>query len=957
MTEDDLSLDPNIYRKKYVTPPGQTRHVYLDDNEDETSGKPDTRTADDIKGDDTIDDEKVGLRKDIDEDDTILDDEDHISRKTIKRRKRKEAPKPRKEPRVQEASFDESSPLLVRVLMDRRVAIWLGLFFFLLGCAVVVVLLSTLKSGSLDQSLVMNLIPSEILESGQSVKSSVGAGGAWFGHVLFAESFGIGAFVIAAYFLILGWNMLFGRKFGFWGLTFRCALLAVAVSIVLGLITYAAGTETFWGGVHGHYINKWLLDMTGIPGALFVSLLLIGTLVAVYINELTRFYKGWKKRSEERRLLRIEQQESMLAERAQAAKETTDEAESQLESEVTASSDTPAASSNTLAASSDTPATSSDTTNDNLPLSKVENNDKESHKPSGVAFVIDAPTQYVPQEDLSVDKSDITSKNEEKEVTGEIVETEPANSEPGFEIDVPVSELGKGSGSVAEKLVAEQGEYDPRAELSRFKFPTLDLLADKPIKGSVDTEELEANKDRIIKTLGNYGITIETIKATVGPTVTLYEIIPTEGIRIAQIKRLEDDIALSLAAKGIRIIAPMPGKGTVGIEVPNSDPQVVSMRGILASKKFRESKANLPIALGATISNEVFVTDLAAMPHALVAGATGQGKSVGLNVLISSLLFRKHPSELKFVLIDPKMVEFSVYERLRGHYLAALPGEEDAIVTDSSKVLGVLNSLCVEMDNRYALLRKAAVVKIEEYNKKFCQRRLSTEKGHRYMPYIVVVIDEFADLIMTGGKEIEMPVMRITQKARAVGIHMIIATQRPSTNVLTGLIKANCPSRIAFRVLQNVDSRTILDRPGAEQLIGRGDMLYSQGGDMERIQCAFISSQEIESICDSIDAQPGYEKPYPLPEVQADTLKPGGAGIAGAGHDRDPLFDEAARFVVLSATASTSSLQRRFEIGYNRAGKIMDQMEAAGFVGPASGSKPRSVLIDPEALERILANR
>lgn len=906
MSENDLSIDTTAYKRRRPLPPGQTRHVYAGE---EDKPRHSDQFADVPENTDPADD-------------SLIDDRDFISTKTPKRRRNAAKKETGREDKT------EQTPRLVSIIMDRRVAIWCGLFCILLGCAIVVVLLSTIRSGALDQALVLNLTPTQIAESGMQVNGNVGPLGAFWGHVLFARSFGIGAFVIASYFIILGWNLLFARRFSFWGLTFRCALLAVAVSIVIGLITYAAGTETFWGGVHGHYVNKWLLDMTGVPGAIFVSILLIATLAAVYLNELTRFYRGWKQRMAERKAeyaARVE--ENRMQRSAKPEQEEGSEA-------------------------ADTPTTVDAT------KASYANQARES---SNVAFVIDTPAGNASvtsggttgSAELTSDK-EAESANNKKEVTG-AEDTKPA--EAGFEIDVPVTEMGKGSGSVAERLVAEQGEYDPRAELSRFKFPTLSMLADRPIKTTVDAEELEANKDRIIKTLGNYSITVASIKATVGPTVTLYEIVPTEGIRIAQIKRLEDDIALSLRAKGIRIIAPIPGKGTVGIEVPNREPQVVSMRGILASKKFRESKANLPIALGATISNEVFVTDLAAMPHALVAGATGQGKSVGLNVLISSLLFRKHPSELKFVLIDPKMVEFSVYERLRGHYLASLPGEEDAIVTDPSKVLSVLNSLCVEMDNRYALLRKAAVVKIEEYNKKFCQRRLSTEKGHRYLPYIVVIIDEFADLIMTGGKEIELPVMRITQKARAVGIHMIIATQRPSTNVLTGLIKANCPSRIAFRVLQNVDSRTILDRPGAEQLIGRGDMLYSQGGELERMQCAFISSDEIEAICDSIDAQPGFEEPYPLPEPVSDNGAMGGGSLPGGGIDRDPLFDEAARFVVMSSTASTSSLQRRFEIGYNRAGKIMDQMEAAGMVGPANGAKPRAVLIDPATLERMLANR
>lgn len=906
MTENDLSIDTSAFKKRRPLPPGQTRHVY--------PGAEDKPYIADIE-----DEEPADLPEPQPEPEQPKRKENRPSRKRAKSQPRDE---------------NDDTPALVRFLMDRRVRTWLGLASLITGCAILVVLLSYIKDGALDQAYVLNLSPEEILAAGIKVKSNVGAAGAWLGHVLFAEAFGVGAFVVASYFFILGVKLVTGRRFSFWGLTFRCALLAIATSIVVGLITYAVGSETFWGGVHGHYVNKWLLDMTGIPGAVLVSILLIGTLAVVYLNELSRLWRTWKERAELRRKEMHERQEAALAKRqeeeAAAAVPTPETRETEAKTFPVEDTETEV-----------------ETEPENPFAAETETEESDRTDTPAEAFVIDEPTRE------SQAGKDTSAEKTQTEKT----ESEPAA--PGFEIDVPVTEMGKGSGSVAQRLVAQQGEYDPRKELSRFKFPTLDMLENRPIKTTADSQEQEANKERIIKTLGNYSITVDSIKATVGPTVTLYEIVPTEGIRIAQIKRLEDDIALSLAAKGIRIIAPMPGKGTVGIEVPNSDPQIVPMRGILASKKFRESKAKLPIAMGATISNEVFVTDLAAMPHALVAGATGQGKSVGLNVIISSLLYSKHPSELKFVLIDPKMVEFSVYERLRGHYLASLPDEEEAIVTDPSKVLNVLNSLCVEMDNRYALLRKAAVVKIEDYNQKFCQRRLNPEKGHKYLPYIVVIIDEFADLIMTGGRDIEMPVMRITQKARAVGIHMIIATQRPSTNVLTGLIKANCPSRIAFRVLQNVDSRTILDRPGAEQLIGRGDMLYSQGGDLERMQCAYITSEEIETICDSIDAQTGFDSPYPLPEPlpQNGSAIGGGGSLPAGGMDRDPLFDEAARFVVTSATASTSSLQRRFEIGYNRAGKIMDQMEAAGLVGPASGSKPRAVLIDPAGLENILANR
>ncbi len=882
---NEFSINPDKYpsrtqrvaKARRPLPPGQTRHVY--------AGR-----EDDIP---FMDDDP----EEVAEADVQADEQP--KRRTTKRRRGR-------------PDNVEPAPRLVSFFMDRRMSVAVGVTCIILSCIVFIVLLSQIGYGALDQAVVNNLTPEQIAAAGIKVHSPIGPLGAWFGKVFFSHAFGIGAVVAFLYFGIVGWCLTTGRRFHFWSLTFRCALLTVAVSIVVGLITYALDSPICWGGVHGHYVNKWLLTMTGVPGAIIVSAFLVGIVSAVYLNELRKLYIRWRKGMEayreSRRLRRESEEKRRMERRARRA-----------EAETATPAEEPA------------PEPKPEPVNQPQPEPQPEKDE--------TIFVIDSPTTESPA----------PMKTEEKKPEPDL----------GFEIDVPVAETGKTTGSVAERLVAEQGEYDPRAELSRFKFPTLDLLEDHPIKATIDSEEQQANKDRIIKTLGNYGITVASIKATVGPTVTLYEIVPTEGIRISQIKRLEDDIALSLAAKGIRIIAPMPGKGTVGIEVPNREPQIVSMRTILASKKFRESKAALPVALGATISNEIFVTDLASMPHALVAGATGQGKSVGLNVLITSLLYRKHPTELKFVLVDPKMVEFSVYERLRGHYLASLPGEEDAIVTDPSKVLNSLNSLCVEMDNRYALLRNAAVNKIEDYNRKIRQRRLSLEKGHKYLPYIVVIIDEFADLIMTGGKEIEMPVMRITQKARAVGIHMIIATQRPSTNVLTGLIKANCPSRIAFRVLQNVDSRTILDRPGAEHLIGRGDMLYSQGGELERMQCAFISSSEVEQICDSIDAQTGFEEPYPLPEPTPDgTGGFGGGGVLpGGGMDRDPLFDEAARFITQSATASTSSLQRRFEIGYNRAGKIMDQMEAAGIVGPASGSKPRSVLVDPVSLERILSNR
>ena len=510
-----------------------------------------------------------------------------------------------------------------------------------------------------------------------------------------------------------------------------------------------------------------------------------------------------------------------------------------------------------------------------------------------------------------------------------------------FTVDVPAGDSEPYDAST-------MGEYDPRLDLSNYRFPTVELLVKySQNENVVNMDEQADNQKRIKQTLENFGIHITSIKATVGPTLTLYEVVPADGVRISKIKNLEDDIALSLSALGIRIIAPMPGKGTIGIEVPNKESQIVSMQSVIMSRKFIESKYDLPVALGRTITNEIFMFDLCKAPHLLMAGATGQGKSVGLNAIITSLLYKKHPAELKFVLIDPKRVEFSVYADIERHYLAKLPGEDYAIINDYSKVVYTLNSLCVEMEERYELLTKAHVRNVKDYNEKFISRHLNPEKGHKYMPYIVVIIDEFGDLIMTAGKDIEMPIARIAQKARAVGIHMIIATQRPSTNIITGTIKANFPVRVAFRVSSMIDSRTILDTPGANRLIGRGDLLFSQGSDIVRVQCAFIDTPEVESIADFIGQQPGYSTAYPLPEYVPD-----GEGDKSSGSvnlsDLDPLFDEAARLIVIHQQGSTSLIQRKSAIGYNRAGRLMDQLELAGIVGPAEGSKARQVLVPDE---------
>ncbi|WP_298394763.1 DNA translocase FtsK [Flavobacterium sp.] len=509
--------------------------------------------------------------------------------------------------------------------------------------------------------------------------------------------------------------------------------------------------------------------------------------------------------------------------------------------------------------------------------------------------------------------------------------------------------------NLASKLVADFGLFDPKLELSNYKFPTIDLLKEYSTVGiTINQEELEENKNRIVETLRNYGITISQIKATVGPSVTLYEIVPDAGIRISKIKSLEDDIALSLAALGIRIIAPIPGKGTIGIEVPNKNPTMVPMKTVITSAKFQEAEMELPIALGKTISNETFVFDLAKMPHLLMAGATGQGKSVGLNAVLTSLLYKKHPAEVKFVLVDPKKVELTLFNKIERHYLAKLPDSEDAIITDNSKVINTLNSLCIEMDNRYSLLKDAMVRNIKEYNEKFKQRKLNPEHGHQFLPYIVLVVDEFADLIMTAGKEVETPIARLAQLARAIGIHLIIATQRPSVNVITGMIKANFPARIAFRVTSKIDSRTILDSGGADQLIGRGDLLFSNGNDLVRVQCAFVDTPEVEKIVDYIGAQKAYASAFMLPEYVGEE---GSVKLDIDISERDALFRDAAEIIVTAQQGSASLLQRKLKLGYNRAGRLIDQLEAAGIVGPFEGSKARGVNIpDLVSLEQFLNN-
>ncbi len=581
---------------------------------------------------------------------------------------------------------------------------------------------------------------------------------------------------------------------------------------------------------------------------------------------------------------------------------------------------------------------------------KPEPQPTEELKQEAVNFEVlkpEEPTEFVAEPPLVENQFELANIS-----TGE---PEKPKGEPELEIAQTVEEpVVIDDENKAAKLVEQFGEYDPTLDLGSYQFPSFDLLNDYGnIHSKVNQEELIANKNRILSTLKNYGIEIDKITATVGPTVTLYEIVPAAGVRISKIKNLEDDIALSLAALGIRIIAPIPGKGTIGIEVPNQTPEMVPMKNILASEKFNNSQFELPIALGKTISNEIFIADLAKMPHLLMAGATGQGKSVGLNAVLVSLLYKKHPSQVKFVLVDPKKVELTLFNKIERHFLAKLPNSEDAIITDNTKVIHTLNSLCIEMDNRYALLQDAQCRNIKEYNTKFTNRKLNPNDGHKFLPYIVLVVDEFADLIMTAGKEVETPIARLAQLARAIGIHLIIATQRPSVNIITGTIKANFPARIAFRVTSKIDSRTILDSGGADQLIGRGDMLLSTGNDLIRIQCAFVDTPEVEKITEFIGNQRAYPSAFMLPEYVGEEGEGGKEEVDLS--ERDKMFDDAAKLVVQFQQGSASFLQRKLKLGYNRAGRIVDQLEAAGIIGPFEGSKAREVLVkDMSQLDEII---
>lgn len=792
-------------------------------------------------------------------------------------------------------------------------------------------------SGGVDQSLVDGPMGKIITNPQVTANNPTGKLGAWISDLLINRWFGLPSFILCYLLMLCSFWVLgiqvkrFGRRL------FIGILMVLWGSLLLGFATESAaklldaGTGyLFPGGGHGYFLSIWLNALVGRVGTIlilvftFVIILFFGFERTFY--RCVKYVKEYLRRRKEKRIQAMQTQ--LAAEEEAAMREAWNSGQEEGWEEFPEEGHP--------APQEEQPRT--EETLEELPFPEIPQptEDTGEEMPEEEETDWNAPTE---EESRELELTPLPSREEEDE----------EDEDPTLDVHHQQEEE-----KVKQNIVPAE-DYDPTLELSHYEYPPLDLLEEHAAGNpKVTQEELEENKDKIVETLRNYKIEITKIKATIGPTVTLYEIVPAPGVKISKIKNLEDDIALSLAALGIRIIAPIPGAGTIGIEVPNQNPEVVSMHSIIASKKFQESKFALPVALGRTISNETYTFDLAKMPHLLVAGATGQGKSVGLNAIITSLLYKKHPSQLKFVMVDPKKVELSIYSVIEKHFLAKLPDEEEAIITDTTKVVNTLNSLCIEMDTRYDLLRDAQVRNIKEYNEKFIKRQLNPNNGHRYLPYIVVVVDEFADLIMTAGKEVETPIARIAQLARAVGIHMIIATQRPSTNVITGIIKANFPARIAFKVASMIDSRTILDSPGANQLIGRGDMLISVNSEMTRVQCAFVDTPEVDAITNFIAKQQSYATAFALPEYVPEGEAGGGFNEADLGQ-RDGLFADAARLIVSSQQGSTSAIQRRFSIGYNRAGRIMDQLEAAGIVGPYEGSKARQVLVTDEyTLEKML---
>ncbi len=767
----------------------------------------------------------------------------------------------------------------------------------------------------------------------RTVKSSnlLGKIGDWLGHIFIFESIGVAAFIVAFLFLVFGTLVLKKNYFKPWKTISHSLFFICWLPIFLGAVT--KGTVVY-GGVYGYQIMDYLQSYIGNVGLWIVLLVSIALYFILEFNLRPSSIKN-----------RFNQINDNTIGKIKEMMPKSDEdfiADEELETQIL---------------SNQQETTTAPVKPNDLPNIKITEDIKPIVTPNKTTFDTEQPLKKEPlAEPISLKLDQNVHAAPSPSPKAEIIAGKAQEDDIAFNIEVKKEEPLDLADQNAQNLVKEHGLYDHRLDLAKFQMPGINLLNDYGNEEiTINKEELEENKNKIVGLLKNFNVGISEIKATIGPTVTLYEIVPEAGIRVAQIKKLQDDIALNLSALGIRIIAPMPGKGTIGIEVPRKNPTMVSMRSVIASAKFQNSDMDLPVVFGKTISNEIFMADLAKMPHLLMAGATGQGKSVGINAILTSLLYKKHPSELKFVMVDPKKVELSLYSKIERHYLAKLPDSEDAIITDNNKVINTLNSLCIEMDNRYELLKNAFCKNLKEYNKKFTERKLNPENGHRYLPYIVLVVDEFADLIMTAGKEVEIPIARLAQLARAIGIHLIVATQRPSVNVITGMIKANFPARVAFRVIQNTDSRTILDSPGAEQLIGKGDMLYFNGNEITRLQCAFVDTPEVEKLAEFIGEQKGYGDAYLLPEYSGEET----TSTVGAfdPNEKDQLFEDAARIIVSTQQGSTSMLQRQLKLGYNRAGRIMDQLEASGVVGGFNGAKAREVLIsDLHSLEQFLDN-
>ena len=854
----------------------------------------------------------------------------------------------------------------------------LFLFIIALGIFLFISFFSYFFTGFEDQSQISAMLDKQI-----EAENTFGKVGAFLGNIFIYSGVGIAAFILPIFLILFGVKKLTkAKKIKPFNFLSKSIFFLIWIPIFIGFI-YPEHPE--FSGVMGFEVNDFLnsfIGKIGVGAILFVSLLIY--LMIRYDLSIEKF-EAWQEKQREKvrlqkekeELERLEQERIQLEKRKQEeeaerlrkieeakkkeAKQNEDllsKFNSEVEQINAVKIEEEFKKEEVLPVNPVQPQSAENAfgnENDDLDLDIEDEDIQFETKTIELNNTITTPIEDIEEKVDAKDAFEINIPVEEEIVEDPITEIKPSDDK-GLELKIEKIEEEETVEELAARIVTEQGPFDPRKDLPNYQFPHLNLLKryESGSNTTIDQKELEQNKNRILETLSHYGIGIDTIKATIGPTVTLYEIVPQAGVRISKIKNLEDDIALSLSALGIRIIAPIPGKGTIGIEVPNSNPAMVSMHSVIASQKFQNTDMELPIAFGKTITNETFIADLAKMPHLLMAGATGQGKSVGLNAIIASLIYKKHPSELKFVMVDPKKVELTLYSKIERHFLAKLPDAEEAIITDNAKVINTLNSLCIEMDDRYELLKNAFVRNIKEYNTKFKARKLNPENGHRYLPYIVLIVDEFADLIMTAGKEVELPIARLAQLARAVGIHLIIATQRPSVNVITGTIKANFPGRVAFRVTSKIDSRTILDSPGADQLIGKGDMLFTTGNELVRLQCAFVDTPEVDEITEFIGEQRGYPDAMHLPEyVGEGESSPLDIDLS----DRDALFNDAAKLIVIAQQGSASLLQRKLKLGYNRAGRLIDQLEAAGIVGPFEGSKARQVLISDEvSLEQLLNN-